>query len=64
MDPINILQFKLSRENIIEAQAEDFAEIIEESKDSPKFWSKTYQEKRTVNVYVTKRLTFDTNTNG
>jgi hypothetical protein len=30
MDPIKILQNKLSRENIIEAQAEDFAEIIGE----------------------------------
>ncbi len=40
MDPIKILQNKLSRENIIEAQAEEFAGITEECKNSLKFLTK------------------------
>jgi hypothetical protein len=51
MDPFKIPQNKLSRENIIEAQAEELAEIIG-----------NYQDKRAVNVYITKRPTLDTNT--
>ncbi len=34
VDPANILQDKLNRENTIEAQAEEFAEIIEKCKKS------------------------------
>ncbi len=45
MDPINILQNKLSRENIIEAQAEEFAEIIEECKIRRNFWLKKLTKK-------------------
>jgi hypothetical protein len=37
INPITILQNKLSRENILEAQAEEFVEVLEECKNAPKF---------------------------
>ncbi len=45
MDPIKMLRNKLNRENIIVAQAEEFAEIIEECKNSPKFLAEKLSKK-------------------
>jgi hypothetical protein len=56
MDPINILQNKLSRENIIAAQAEEFAEIIGKCKTSPKFLVKTQKKNETLTFTLQNEL--------
>jgi hypothetical protein len=64
MDPINTLQNKPSQEKNKEAQAEDFAEVIEEYKKIyPNSWLKSLIKKnpRLINVYVIKQLTFNPN---
>jgi hypothetical protein len=55
MNHINKLQNKLSRETTIKAQAEEFAEILEECNNSQIYLIEKFNKK---NVYVTKRLTF------
>jgi hypothetical protein len=61
MDPINILQNKLSWENIIETKAENSPKLLTNVKTHHSLWLKSLQVKRNVNVYVTKQLTFNTN---
>jgi hypothetical protein len=61
MEPITILQNKIEK-NKIEAQAEEFAEIIEERNNSQKCLVEKFNKKnKSLTFALKKRLTFDPN---